>query len=59
MEDQLNAIVAEAKSGVDELASRADFDAYKAQYVGPKGALTQFMKGIGKLHTSLNNKNIK
>lgn len=49
MEDQLKAIVEEAKAGVAELKSRADFEAYKAKFLGPNGSLTQLLKGIGKL----------
>lgn len=49
MQEQLQAIVAEARSGAQSLATRADFEAFKARLVGPNGSLTQVMKGIGKL----------
>ena len=47
MQDQLSALVAKAETELPSLASRPDFEAAKARYVGPKGELTGLMKQIG------------
>lgn len=49
MQERLQAIVAEARAGAPALTARAEFEAFKARYVGPKGALTEVMKGMGAL----------
>lgn len=49
MENELNAIVSQAEEGVKSLRSIADFEAFKAKFVGPNGHLTSVAKGIGKL----------
>lgn len=49
MEQTLQSIVSEARSGAPALAVRADFEAFKARFVGPNGSLTQAMKGMGAL----------
>jgi len=49
MEEELKSIVEQAKDGVQELASMADYEAFKAKFVGPHGLLTQKAKTIGKL----------
>ncbi len=49
MQDQLNALVAEAQTNAHALAVRADFESFKARFVGPNGSLTQAMKGMGTL----------
>ena len=47
MQDQLSALVAKAETELPSLASRPDFEAAKARYVGPKGELTGLMKQMG------------
>ncbi len=47
MQDQLSALVAQASAELPTLASRPDFEAAKARYVGPKGELTGLMKQMG------------
>ncbi len=47
MQDQLAELVARAESELPVLASRPDFEAAKARYVGPKGDLTVLMKQMG------------
>ncbi|MCF3651802.1 phenylalanine--tRNA ligase subunit alpha [Synoicihabitans lomoniglobus] len=47
MQDQLSALVAQAETELSALASRPDFEAAKARYVGPKGELTGLMKQMG------------
>jgi phenylalanyl-tRNA synthetase alpha chain len=49
MEDTLKGILNNAAEEVRAVESRAQFEAYKARYVGPGGALTAVMKGMGKL----------
>jgi phenylalanyl-tRNA synthetase alpha chain len=49
MEPQLTALLAEARAAAPALASRPDFEAFKARYVGPKGAFTTVMKSLGAL----------
>ncbi len=47
MQDQLSALLAQADAELPSLASRPDFEAAKARYVGPNGALTALMKQMG------------
>lgn len=47
MQDQLNALLDKAQAEFPGLASRPDFEAAKARYVGPHGALTVLMKQMG------------
>jgi phenylalanyl-tRNA synthetase alpha chain len=49
MEATLSALLAEARAAAPALASRPDFEAFKARYVGPKGAFTGSMKIMGTL----------
>ncbi len=49
MEPQLLALLAEARAAAPGLATRPDFEAFKARYVGPKGAFTSVMKSLGGL----------
>lgn len=47
MQDQLNALLERAQAELPGLASRPDFEAAKARYVGPNGELTALMKQMG------------
>jgi len=49
MEEQLDEILKEVGSGIKSVRDRGSFEAYKASIVGPRGKLTEVMKGIGKL----------
>jgi phenylalanyl-tRNA synthetase alpha subunit len=49
MDPQLTALLAEARAAAPALASRPEFEAFKARYSGPKGAFTGVMKSVGKL----------
>ena len=49
MEPALAALLAEARAAAPALASRPDFEAFKARYVGPKGSFTGSMKIMGTL----------
>jgi phenylalanyl-tRNA synthetase alpha chain len=49
MEDTLQTILETATDEVKAVESRAQFEAFKARFVGPSGALTAVMKGMGKL----------
>jgi phenylalanyl-tRNA synthetase alpha chain len=49
MEPQLTALLAEARAAAPALASRPEFEAFKARYSGPKGAFTAVMKTVGAL----------
>jgi len=49
MEEQLNRIVEDAKAKMGSIATRAGFEAFKAEITGPNGALTRVMKNIGQL----------
>lgn len=49
MQAQLEAIVSETETAVRGVATRPEFDAFKAKITGPNGSLTQAMKSIGKL----------
>ncbi len=47
MEPQLAALLAEARAAAPGLATRPDFEAFKARHVGPKGSFTGTMKVMG------------
>jgi phenylalanyl-tRNA synthetase alpha chain len=47
MQDQLSALLAQAQAEFPALPTRPDFEAAKARYVGPHGALTALMKQMG------------
>lgn len=49
MEDTLQEILENAATDVRSVETRAQFEVYKARFVGPSGALTGVMKGMGKL----------
>ncbi|MBL4576366.1 MAG: phenylalanine--tRNA ligase subunit alpha [Opitutaceae bacterium] len=49
MEQNLNRLIEKARHEIGAVKTRADFEAFKARFVGPKGDLTQIMKGMGKL----------
>lgn len=49
MEAKLNTILEEAQKSVINLSSRAEFEAFKARLMGPRGSFTECGKGIGKL----------
>ena len=49
MQEELNAIVAGVREQAPQVTSRAEFEAYKATVSGPKGSLTDAMKGMGKV----------
>ena len=47
MQDQLSALLDQASAELPALTTRPEFEAAKARYVGPNGALTQLMKQMG------------
>ena len=49
MQEELNAIVAGVREQAPQITSRAEFEAYKATISGPKGSLTEVMKGMGQV----------
>lgn len=49
MEESLQSILDNAGTEVRSVTNRAEFEAFKARFVGPSGALTLVMKGMGKL----------
>lgn len=49
MEETLQSILEKAAGEVEAVETQAEFEAFKARYVGPSGALTAAMKGIGQL----------
>ncbi len=49
MENDLQAIVAQAETILKTVSSRADWEQAKATILGPNGSLTQAAKGIGQL----------
>ena len=49
MQKQLTAIVAGVRDAAPNIQTRAEFEAYKATISGPKGSLTDIMKGMGKV----------
>jgi phenylalanyl-tRNA synthetase alpha chain len=49
MQEQLNLIVAGVREKAPALSTRAELEAYKATVSGPKGSLTEVMKGMGKV----------
>lgn len=46
MQEELNAIIAGVREKSPSISTRAEFEAYKATISGPKGALTEVMKGM-------------
>jgi phenylalanyl-tRNA synthetase alpha chain len=49
MEQDLNRLIEKARQEINSVKTRADFESFKARFVGPKGDLTQIMKGMGQL----------
>ena len=49
MQEELTAIVAGVREAAPKIQNRAAFEAYKATISGPRGALTEVMKGMGKV----------
>jgi phenylalanyl-tRNA synthetase alpha chain len=49
MQDQLSVLLAQAAAELPTLKTRPEFEAAKARYVGPHGALTALMKQMGTL----------
>ncbi len=49
MEDKLHAIREEALQAIEQASSPAELDQIRVQYLGRKGAVTQILKGLGKL----------
>jgi phenylalanyl-tRNA synthetase alpha chain len=49
MQKDLNTIVADVREKTPAIKTRAEFEAYKATISGPKGVLTDVMKGMGKV----------
>ena len=49
MQKDLNTIVADVREKTPSIKTRAEFEAFKATISGPKGALTDVMKGMGKV----------
>ena len=47
MQDQLSALLAKAAAELPAIATRPDFEAAKARFVGPNGELTALMKQMG------------
>jgi phenylalanyl-tRNA synthetase alpha chain len=47
MQDQLSALLAQAAAEFPAVATRPEFEAAKARYVGPNGSLTALMKQMG------------
>ncbi len=47
MEAKLKAILADAQTEAPNVTDRASFEAFKARFVGPRGSLTEAMKGMG------------
>ena len=45
----LDTIKADAEANAPKIQSRAEFEAYKATILGPKGSLTEVMKGMGSI----------
>ena len=49
MEAELKAIVEQAQADVVNIQTRPEFEQFKAAISGPRGSMTQIMKGMGKL----------
>ncbi len=49
MQKDLNTIVADVREKTPSIKTRAEFEAFKATISGPKGVLTDVMKGMGKV----------
>jgi phenylalanyl-tRNA synthetase alpha chain len=46
MQDQLHSLLTQAKAEAPKIQTRAEHEAWKARYVGPRGYLTEVMKGM-------------
>ena len=46
---ELTAIVAGVREAAPKIGTRAEFEAYKATISGPRGSLTEVMKGMAKV----------
>ena len=46
---ELEAVRAQALGELDSMSDLTDLDAWRIQYLGRRGALTQVMRGIGQL----------
>jgi phenylalanyl-tRNA synthetase alpha chain len=49
MQEELTAIVTGVRDAAPKIETRAEFEAFKATISGPKGSLTNVMKGMGKV----------
>lgn len=49
MEEQLQAILTDAREGVGGLKAPADLEQFRARFLGPRGRFTEIRKEIGKL----------
>jgi phenylalanyl-tRNA synthetase alpha chain len=49
MQEELTAIVAGVREAAPKIETRAEFEAFKATILGPKGSLTNVMKSMGKV----------
>lgn len=49
MQDELNALLEQALSAISDTHSVQDVEKLRVQYLGKKGALTEILKGLGKL----------
>ncbi|MEM9025473.1 MAG: phenylalanine--tRNA ligase subunit alpha [Verrucomicrobiota bacterium] len=49
MEAELKAIVEQAQVGIRSIESRPEFEQFKAAISGPRGSMTQLMKGMGQV----------
>ena len=49
MEDTLKSILAQARTGIEAVCTRAQLEAFKAGLLGSKGSLTAVLKGISSL----------
>lgn len=49
MEEELNIIVESAKEKIGSVATRPDFESFKAEISGPNGSLTKIMKSMGSI----------
>lgn len=49
MQEELTAIIARVQEKAPELATRGEFEAFKATISGPKGVLTEIMKAMGQV----------
>lgn len=49
MQEALKAIIVEVREKAPKISSRAEFESYKATISGPKGSLTEVVKGMSKV----------